>query len=141
MDEQGTDATDEDAKRYVDDPVDAEVEDGEDEQGCVNEDKEVVRPVPPFPECSSLFLHVQVIQHQDAERNSDMKAWDGIIQRVVKRGRRCTSRHGRAMHPFPESKTSDFNVEKEVVRNRKGVNQEIIERDLVRHVPVAEKAK
>ena len=72
MDEQGTDATDENTERYVNDPVDTEVEDGKDEQGCVDEDKEVVGPVPPFPERSSLFLDVQVIQHQDAERNGDV---------------------------------------------------------------------
>ena len=116
----------------------AKVEDGKDEQGCVDEDKEVVRPVPPFPECSSLFLHMQVIEHQDAERNGDVKAWDGVIQRVVKRVKDGVPAVmvEQCIHSG-NPRRCDFNVEKEVVGNRQGVNQEVVERDLIGHVPVA----
>ena len=138
VDKQRTDATDEDAEWNVDHPVDAEIEDGENEQGCVHENEEMIRPMSPFAKRSTLLFDMEVIQHQNPKWNRYMKARHGVVKRVVKGiedgvpsvliEQRIHTRNPRRGH---------FDVEEEVVRNRQSVDQEIVEGDLVGHVSVA----
>ena len=83
VNEQRSNAANEQTKRDINEPVNAEVENGEDEQQGVEQHEEMVGPVSPRPERATLFLNVEVIQHQNSERNGDVQAWDGVVQRVV----------------------------------------------------------
>ena len=61
MNEQRPDASDEQPERYVNEPMNAEVENGEDEQQRVEQNEQMVGPVPPFPQGSTLFPDMEVI--------------------------------------------------------------------------------
>ena len=85
VDEQRPDASDEQPERYVNEPMDAEVENGEDEQQGVEQNEQVVGPVTPFPQGPTLFFDMQVIEHQNPERNGDVQTWNSIVERVMER--------------------------------------------------------
>ena len=83
MYEQGPKATDEQTEWNVNDPVYAEVHDGEDEQQGVDEDKHVVGPMPPLAQGTAGLLNMQIVEHKDTEGNRHVEAGDGVVERIV----------------------------------------------------------
>ena len=81
-------ASDEQPERNVNEPMDAEVKNGEDEQQGVEQNEQVVGPVPPLPRGSTLFPNMEVIEHQYPERRANSE-------------RHCRAGHGRIEHHVP----------------------------------------
>ena len=142
VDKESAYAANEDTKWNVNHPVNAEVQNGEDEQQRVEEHKHMVRPMTPFFHGTTFFFDVKIIQHQDPKRNGHMEARHGVVKGVVKR-----IKHGvptvlvqQCVHAW-NPRRCHFHVEEQIVRNGKCVNQEIVEGDLVGHVSVTGEGK
>ena len=118
--------------------MDAEVQNGENEENRVEEDEEVVRPMTPFAQGLTALLHVQVIEHQNPEGDGHVETGDGVVKWIMEgiEDRVPTLVVEQCVHSW-NPRGGHFNVEEEIVRYGKGINQQVIEGDFVGHVSVA----
>ena len=141
VDEQRAHGADEHPKRDVDDPVDAKVEDGEGEDNRVVDHKAMVASVNPILHSDALVADVEDVQQNDAERDGDVQRRHGVVQWIV------VDVEGRIQPVVVEQRLHarnprrrDLDVEKEVIWNGEGVDEQIIQRDLVRQIPLPDVA-
>ncbi len=85
MDEHRTDYCEDDSGDDVHNPVYPEVLDREEVYHQIKLDEEVELPVPPFSDADPKFPHVQTVDDQKPDRQSEVKGRDAIVHRIVVR--------------------------------------------------------
>ena len=76
MDEKGSNGANKHPKRDVDDPVNAQVKNGENKQKRVDADKDVVPVMLPLLHGATLLTHMQPVEENNSERYRHVKGWN-----------------------------------------------------------------